>query len=112
MKDNAIIGENIKYFRKNLGFSQENIANYLEVDTSLVSRLESGERKISGIQLTKLANLFGVDLASFFEENKEVNQINLAFAFRAESLDKNSLDAMSQFKKVILSYLNMQELLK
>ena len=55
-----IIGNNIKILRDNMGFSQSTIARFLNVDQSLISKVEKGERSLSTDMLEKLACLFGI----------------------------------------------------
>lgn len=39
-----IIGKNIKSLRESIGFSQANIATFLNVDQSMISKVEKGEK--------------------------------------------------------------------
>ena len=57
-----IIGKNIKTLRVEMGLSQSNIASFLNVDQSLISKVEKGERILSADMLEKLACLFGVSI--------------------------------------------------
>jgi transcriptional regulator with XRE-family HTH domain len=59
------IGSELKALRERSGFTQSNIAKYLKVDQSLISKFETGERTLSADMLEKLAVLFGVDLTAF-----------------------------------------------
>ena len=43
----SIIGNNIKKLRDSMGFNQSTIACFLNVDQSLISKIEKGERSIS-----------------------------------------------------------------
>lgn len=51
----------IRAHRLRLGLTQEDVAAYLEVPQSVVSRLEAGQRKISALEARDLAEWFGVD---------------------------------------------------
>ena len=78
-----IIGENIKILRERMGLSQTNIAQFLNVGQSLISKVEKGERNISSDMLEKIACLFGVTVEDI--ENGKIEASNLSFAFRAIS---------------------------
>ena len=47
MMNEKFIGENIKALRDKMGFSQTSIARFLNVDQSLISKVEKGERTLS-----------------------------------------------------------------
>ena len=66
------IGRNLKILRENSGFTQEKVAEYLNVGRSAYANYESGEREMPLDALEKAAALFGCDLALFFEENPEL----------------------------------------
>lgn len=101
-----LIGNNIRNYRNILGLSQDNLANYLNIKRELISYYENGKRDIPVTYLNKLCNLFGIELEELLEEKKDVNNVNLAFAFRSN--DSNSdLESIASFKKIVLNYLKM-----
>lgn len=61
------LGEKIKTLRKFSGLTQEYLAKTLEIHQAGVSRIESGEQKITAVQLHVLAISFGVGVDEFFE---------------------------------------------
>lgn len=64
------IGKNIKAFREQFGYTQEHVAGFLEIkDRSLLSHFENGDREISLVYLSKLADLYGVEVEDFMETN-------------------------------------------
>jgi transcriptional regulator with XRE-family HTH domain len=71
-----MIAERIKEFRKNSGLSQANIACFLGVDQSLISKAENGERSLSVEMLEKLAALYGVSMLDFEEDSLLCGQEN------------------------------------
>jgi transcriptional regulator with XRE-family HTH domain len=64
------IGRRIKDYRKNTGLSQEKLAFACELDRTYIGSVERGERNISVINLSKIANAINVpvtDLLNFSE---------------------------------------------
>ena len=58
-----------------MGISQVEIANFLGVDQSLISKIEKGERSISSDMLDELSSLFGVSL--FDMQKEDIEPVNL-----------------------------------
>ena len=103
------IGKNIANLRKFQSLTQDNLASYLGVSRVQISHYERGEREISVTELNKLADLFGVELSDLLEENLEMQNLNLAFAFRSKNTESD-LEYIASFKKVVLNYLKMERL--
>ena len=103
------IGNNIRDYRNILGLSQENLANYLNIKRELISYYETSKRDVPVTCLNKLCNLFGIELEELLEGKGEVNNVNLAFAFRSN--DSNSdLESIASFKRIVLNYLKMNSI--
>lgn len=105
-----IIGNNIKTLREEIGFNQSTIAHFLNVDQSLISKIENGERDLSVDMLEKLACLFGVTVDAI--EGSTIEKSNLSFAFRANDLSIEDLEAISAINRIALNCEYMAELLK
>lgn len=72
MSKNALkLGHKIKSTRKNLGISQKRLAEILGIQRVAVSQMENDERKISAIELKKLAEFFGTSTDSLLDLTKE-----------------------------------------
>ena len=56
------LAENLMYYRKKKGLSQEKIAEYLEVSRQAVTKWEANASKPNSDNLIKLAQLFEVDV--------------------------------------------------
>ncbi len=103
------IGENIAKIRNVQGLTQEHLAKYLGVSREQISNYERGVRSISVTELNKLSDLFGVELSDLFEENLDMQKLNLAFAFRNDNCE-NDLKQIAAFKKVVMNYLKMERI--
>lgn len=105
-----IICNNIKTLRSAMGFNQATIARFLNVDQSLISKIENGERSLSSDMLEKLACLFGVPIDAF--EGSTIPASNLSIAFRASDLSTEDLEAISAINRIALNSEHMAEMLK
>ncbi len=65
------IAENIKFYRKQLGLTQGQLAEMLHGKKSLISNYENGYSTPDIYTLCKLANIFDVTLDELVEYEKE-----------------------------------------
>jgi transcriptional regulator with XRE-family HTH domain len=63
--DYKIIGQRIKKIRKQKCFTQEKLAEILEISTVYVSQMENGKTKLSLEMLVRIANLLEMDPGYF-----------------------------------------------
>lgn len=61
-----IIRENFKILRKQINITQEQMAEYLSLEQSNISKFESGERTISVSNLEKACSLFGIHINDIY----------------------------------------------
>lgn len=106
----ALIGENLKTLREKMGLNQRNIAEFLNVDQSLISKIEKGERNISADMLEKLSNLYGIQIDEI--EREQVNMSDLSFAFRASDLSASDIEAISMINRIALNVEFMDKILE
>ena len=104
------IGERIKKLRTAAGFNQSLIAQYLNVDQSLISKIESGEREASTDVIRKLAALFGCQLNAFFEDDFEPSGLNVAF--RTKVLTCDDLNSIATINRIALNLEKMESILE
>lgn len=101
MAINNIIGRNIRTLRENAGYTQSNIAAFMGVDQSLVSKIEKGERALSADMIEKLAALYGVSVDQL--ENEHVELSKLSYAFRGGELSNEEMEAISAINRIALN---------
>jgi transcriptional regulator with XRE-family HTH domain len=65
------IAENIKFYRKQLGLTQEQLAAHFHAKKSLISNYENGYSTPDIITICKLAEIFGVTLDELVEYEKD-----------------------------------------
>jgi transcriptional regulator with XRE-family HTH domain len=77
----------------------------------MISYYENGTREVPFEIISKLSDLYGIELELFYEENPEILNENIAFAFRTDGFDKNDLESIAEFKAIIKNYLKINRLL-
>ena len=80
--DQKELGQRLKDARENTTMTQDDVANFLGVSRSTVAQMELGNRAVTGIELSRLAYLFGKDLRSFVEEKAPDGEDVLVALFR------------------------------
>ncbi|MCK9303845.1 MAG: helix-turn-helix transcriptional regulator [Bacteroidales bacterium] len=107
-----MLSKNIRSLRRKIGYTQEQIAEYLGISTAAVTQYETGVRVVPASTVSKLALLFNVDEYELYQENPQQQQLLSAFAFRAEELQPQDLKSISEFKKIVLNYFHLSNELR
>lgn len=80
------IGARLRAAREYLGLSQELVSQHLDVPRPAISAMERGGRKVSSVELKKLARLYGKPVAFFLGDESdpvlEADEVSTAL-FRA-----------------------------
>jgi transcriptional regulator with XRE-family HTH domain len=101
MKNINLVSKRFKELRESSNLTQAQIARFLNIDQSYVSKFEKGERKLSVDILEKMCSLFGCTLKYFENENEEYTPMSIAF--RSNSLQNEDLETISSINKVALN---------
>lgn len=64
-----MLGENVAFYRKNAGFTQEQVAETLGLSIEQVSRIERGKSIVNITRLKELAELYSCPISSFFKSS-------------------------------------------
>jgi len=109
MKTNLLnIGMKIKQLRENANLTQKQIADFLSIDQSLVSKFEKGERSINSDILNQLATLFCCPISTLISNETIVPKYTIAF--RTTAIENTDLNALSIINKIALNQFKMDQL--
>ena len=97
-----LYGERIKSLREEYSFSQKQVADYLEIDQSNLSKIELGKRKLSVDLLEKLCALYNCSEEYILGESDDYTPSNIAFRKNR----KMDLNVVAQINET-MNYLNM-----
>ena len=106
----AAIYEKLKIMREQAGLRQGQIAEYLGVTQTFISKVETGERNLTVDQLESVANLYGYSLALFSNSEQEVHPIQ--FAFRAQEVSQDDLHVIADIGRIAINSRFMNKMLE
>lgn len=101
-------GETFKVLRENSKITQSQIAKFLNVDQSLISKFETNERLLSIDLLEKCADLFGCSVRVFFEE--EIARSELKMSFRKTGSTMLELEDLAMINRIAMSLRMLEEM--
>ena len=70
MDNKKLLGKRIKELRKNAGFTQEKLAELIDIETSSLSGIESGRHFPSLPTIEKIANTLNLEMKALFDFNR------------------------------------------
>ena len=97
----ATIYEKLKMMREKAGLRQGQIADYLGVTQTFISKVETGERNLTVDQLESVVNLYGYSLAAFDGMEQDAHPIQ--FAFRAQDVSQDDLRIIAEIGKIAIN---------
>jgi transcriptional regulator with XRE-family HTH domain len=109
--NNEIIGKRLRSVRESAGFTQEQVAKYLEVKREVISYIETGARSVNTLMLRKLADLYGYKFSFFVDESVKEEEPQVSMAFRVSDLSDSDLRIVAQVKKIALNLDSLYSLL-
>lgn len=101
MLTNKEIGKRIEELRTKHGFSQANLATFLGIDQSLVSRIERGERTLNESLLDQLSALFGITVKELTEGTGKTTGI--CCALRASDINADDMQMICAMNRIVLN---------
>lgn len=107
---NQQIGQKMKELRETAGLNQMQVAQFLGIDQSTVSKCEKGERQYQVDHLEQLGSLFGFTLADLMTEDVPIKPLRIAF--RSEGIQADDLTAIADIRKIAMNLDLMRTLLQ
>lgn len=104
------VGIKLKTMREQNDLTQEIISVFLNIDQSLLSNIENGEKSIPVEVLEELATLYGVNLSYFEESDNSVQPLTITL--RPDEIDEKDLETISIANRVALNCSYITKLLR
>lgn len=106
--NSSCIGIKVKQLREHANLTQKQLADFLSIDQSLVSKFEKGERSINSDILNQLAALFCCPVSILVSDESIVPAYTIAF--RTTAIDNTDLNALTIINKIALNQFKMDQL--
>lgn len=99
----------LKQLRKESKITQEQLAKYLDVDQSMITKLENGTRSLNVTLIDKLCDLFGCSDTYLMGEDD--THIPLNFAFRSNGIQAEDLESIAAVNRIVMNIRYMNEMI-
>lgn len=112
--DQKELGRRLRQAREACGMRQEDVARHLDVSRSTVAQMELGNRAVTGIELSRLAYLFGKDLRTLVADESPDEEDVLVALFRLHpelSSEEDVLEALRSCMALGRELTNLERLL-
>lgn len=94
------LGVRLREARKYLGLKQEDVASYLKIQRTALVDIESGQRRVEAIELTRLAKLYKQPVSYFTGEDAAAAALPASVAHlarQAAALSEQDREELSRF---------------
>ena len=98
------LGDRLREARKYLGLKQEEVAGYLKIPRTALTDIESGQRKVEAIELTRLARLYRQPVGYFTGEDELAASLPIDVAHlarQAADLSQQDRDELGKFAEYL-----------
>ncbi|MGN1343012.1 MAG: helix-turn-helix domain-containing protein [Traorella sp.] len=99
----------LKQLRKESKITQEQLAKYLDVDQTMITKLENGTRSLNVTLIEKICNLFGCSDAYLMGEDDTYLPLN--FSFRSNEIQTEDLKSIAAVNKIVMNIRYMNEMM-
>lgn len=94
------LGQRLKGARETLGKSQEDVSQDTGLSREMISYWESGTRNPSMIQLSKLADYYGLNISMFLHPDAP----DMRVAFRSKNLSEGDREVVYWARRLLSDY--------
>lgn len=106
--DIKAVGNKVKILRETSNLTQKQLADYLSVDQSMISKLEKGERRLTSAMLDDIASLFCCSVSDILSADHLY--VKHAVAFRGLTLEPLDLRNLAVINKIVLNQFEMDRI--
>lgn len=95
------LAERIRVERRYVGLSQADVANALSIPRAAVSALETGKRRVTGLELKRLAELFGTSVDRLLGRDMAADETTTALFRATKALTEADKEQVLRFAEFL-----------
>jgi transcriptional regulator with XRE-family HTH domain len=100
--EHKVVGQRLRDARESIGFTQQQVADALQVSRPTLVALEQGTRKITGLELRRLARLYQRDVGWLLgDEPAAATATNAALHHATEALSEADREQVLRFAEFL-----------
>ena len=103
------MNERLKYLRKKSKITQDQLARFLSVDQSMITKLENGTRSFTATMVDKICSLFCCSEEFLMGVSDDYTPLN--FAFCSAGIEAEDLECIAAVNKIAINLKYMNELM-
>lgn len=110
--ERELLSRRLREAREYLNLSQEEVAKRVGIARAAISLIESGQRRVDALELSKFARVYQRPVNYFTSEKVEQGELpaEVAFAARAiQGLSKNDLQEVARFADFLRTRKQMED---
>lgn len=100
-RERAKLAQRLKEAREDVGLSQEEVAQKLDLPRPAISQMENGNRRVEALELARLAKLYGRPLSYFADEETPGTSRLEALHRTAKDLSDKDRDEVLRFAEFL-----------
>lgn len=112
MLTHADLGARLKTARETSGLTQQDVSRMLDISRQKLIKVEQGAAPVDTVLLQKMADLYCYSIDFFFEEESELDNVQIKFAFRADEYLEEDRATIDWAQRVMNNIKNLQEIEK
>lgn len=99
----------LQQIRTESKLTQMQLAQYLGIDQTTVTKLEKGTRKLNVSMIEKICNLFGCSESFLLGEDDDFIPLN--FSFRSNNIQTEDLESIAAVNKIVMNIRFMNKIM-
>ncbi len=106
------LGERISRLRKEMGFTQDELAEQIGVSRPVMVKIENAQRTVSIDEGEEISKALGISINSLLDFKNDTEEKSFFMAFKAKGMDREQLKDIKRFELLFDALCTQEEIYK